>query len=152
MAAYGVAQDDIATVLDIDPKTLTKYYRKELDTAAAEANTKVAGALFSSALGDPDKGIPPNVTAQIFWLKTRARWKEAKDPGDANPAGTTTIIVRGGLPPLIESEPQALPAPAPQATQSSAQAQPGSERTHGPESHTQPAEGSTDPHTRGFGQ
>ena len=34
-----------------------------------EPNAQVAGFLFAAAKGG-------NVTAQIFWLKTRARWKE----------------------------------------------------------------------------
>ena len=34
-----------------------------------KANAQVAGFLFNSARNG-------NVTAQIFWLKTRARWKE----------------------------------------------------------------------------
>jgi hypothetical protein len=69
MAAYGIPEADIARVIDIDPKTLRKHYREELDLAAIKANAQVAGFLFNSARNG-------NVTAQIFWLKTRARWKE----------------------------------------------------------------------------
>jgi hypothetical protein len=58
LAAYG-----------IDPKTLRKCYREELDLGETKANAQVAGFLFNSAKNG-------NVTAQIFWLKTRARWKE----------------------------------------------------------------------------
>ena len=32
MAAYGVPEADIATVIGIDPKTLRKHYRTELNT------------------------------------------------------------------------------------------------------------------------
>ena len=70
MAAYGIPEPDISRVVDIDPKTLRKYYRDELDLGATKANAQVAGFLFNSA----KQG---NVSAQIFWLKTRARWKEA---------------------------------------------------------------------------
>ena len=70
MAAYGIPEADIAQVIGIDPKTLRKYYREELDLGEAKANAQVAGFLFAAAKGG-------NVTAQIFWLKTRARWKEA---------------------------------------------------------------------------
>ena len=72
MAAYGVAEDDIARVLAIDPKTLRKHYRDELATGHVKANTKIAESLYRKALGDG----PQSVTAAIFWLKTRARWKE----------------------------------------------------------------------------
>jgi hypothetical protein len=57
-------------VVGIDPKTLRKYYREELDLGEAKANAQVAGFLFNAAKNG-------NVTAQIFWLKTRAKWREA---------------------------------------------------------------------------
>jgi hypothetical protein len=69
MAAYGIPADDIARVVGVDPKTLRKHYRDELDLGVTKANAQVAGFLFNSAKSG-------NVTAQIFWLKTRARWRE----------------------------------------------------------------------------
>lgn len=69
MAAYGIPASDIAKVVGIGRSTLDKYYREELDRAETIANAKVAGFLYKNA----EAG---NVTAQIFWLKTRARWKE----------------------------------------------------------------------------
>jgi hypothetical protein len=69
MAAYGIPESDISRVVGIDPKTLRKHYRDELDLGETKANAQVAGFLFSAAKNG-------NVTAQIFWLKTRARWKE----------------------------------------------------------------------------
>src|SRR6185436_6501453 len=69
MAAYGIPEIDIAAVLGVDPKTLRKHYRDELDLGETKANAQVAGFLFNSARNG-------NVTAQIFWLKTRARWRE----------------------------------------------------------------------------
>jgi hypothetical protein len=69
MAAYGIPEFDIARVVGIDPKTLRKYYFDELDLGSTKANAQVAGFLFNSARNG-------NVSAQIFWLKTRARWRE----------------------------------------------------------------------------
>jgi hypothetical protein len=69
LAAYGIPEADISRVVGIDPKTLRKHYRDELDLGATKANAQVAGFLFTAARGG-------NVTAQIFWLKTRARWRE----------------------------------------------------------------------------
>jgi hypothetical protein len=69
MAAYGIPEHDISRVVGIDPKTLRKHYRDELDMGQTKANAQVAGFLFNSARNG-------NVTAQIFWLKTRAQWKE----------------------------------------------------------------------------
>src|ERR1043165_9676919 len=70
MAAYGIPEIDIAMVVGVDPKTLRKHYRAELDMGETKANAQVAGFLFNAAKSG-------NVTAQIFWLKTRARWREA---------------------------------------------------------------------------
>jgi hypothetical protein len=70
MAAYGIPEPDIARVLSVDPKTLRKHYRDELDLGETKANAQVAGYLFNAAKNG-------NVTAQIFWLKTRARWRES---------------------------------------------------------------------------
>ena len=69
LAAYGIPEDDIARVVGIDRKTLRKHYRDELDLGTTKANAQVAGFLFNSARNG-------NVSAQIFWLKTRAQWKE----------------------------------------------------------------------------
>jgi len=69
LAAYGIPSDDISRIVGIDPKTLRKHYREELDLGEAKANAQVAGYLFNAARSG-------NVTAQIFWLKTRARWRE----------------------------------------------------------------------------
>jgi hypothetical protein len=69
MAAYGIPEIDISGVVGIDAKTLRKHYRDELDLGETKANAQVAGFLFNSARSG-------NVTAQIFWLKTRARWRE----------------------------------------------------------------------------
>jgi hypothetical protein len=72
MAGYGVPEHLIARVLNIDPKTLRKYYREELDTAHIRANTAVAQSLYRKATSDG----PQSVTAAIFWAKTRMGWKE----------------------------------------------------------------------------
>lgn len=69
LAAYGIPEPDISRAIGVDPKTLRKHYRDELDLGATKANAQVAGFLFNSAKNG-------NVTAQIFWLKTRARWRE----------------------------------------------------------------------------
>jgi len=83
MAAYGVPEADIARVVGIDPKTLRKHYREELDTGQIKANSKVAESLYRKATTDG----PQSVTAAIFWLKTRARWKETHVAEISGPDG-----------------------------------------------------------------
>lgn len=71
-ATIGTKQDDIARLLSIDHKTLTRHYRDELDLAYAKANATIGGALFNKAKGG-------DTAAMIFWMKTRARWRETVD-------------------------------------------------------------------------
>ena len=79
MAAYGVPQDDIAKVIGCSSPTLRKHFWSELDTAAIEANTRVAQSLFRKAVEGTGKEA---VTAAIFWLKCRAGWRDvATEPG-----------------------------------------------------------------------
>jgi hypothetical protein len=72
MARYGVPEADIAGVMRIDPKTLRKYCRQELDHGHTKANARVAENLYRKATGEGREAV----TAAIFWLKTRAGWKE----------------------------------------------------------------------------
>ena len=76
LAGVGVRQDDIARIIGCAPKTLRKRCRDDLDRGVAEANAMVSGSLFAAAKGG-------NVVAQIFWLKTRAQWRERAAQSDA---------------------------------------------------------------------
>jgi hypothetical protein len=69
LAGLGLPQDDIAKIIRCAPKTLRKRFRDELDRGIAEANAMICGYLFAAAKAG-------NTTAQIFWLKTRAGWRE----------------------------------------------------------------------------
>ena len=109
MAAYGIPEIDISRVIDVDPKTLRKHYRDELDLGTTKANAQIAGFLFNSAKNG-------NVTAQIFWLKTRAQWRETpvelkhsgsiarKDLADYSDGELLAIISAG-----VSASPQARP-------------------------------------------
>ena len=77
LAGFGVPQDDIAKHLDIDPKTLRKHFRPDIDRGALEANAKVAQSLFQMATQGG------NVAAAIFWMKVRGGWSEKPRPGPA---------------------------------------------------------------------
>jgi len=74
MAGYGVPEWDIAKVLGIDPKTLRKHYPAELELGHVKANARVAESLFKKAIAADLTA--PAVNAAIFWLKTRAGWRE----------------------------------------------------------------------------
>jgi len=68
-ATVGTTHETIAKILGIDPKTLYRHYRQELDESLAKANATIGGALFNKAKGG-------DTSSMIFWLKTRARWRE----------------------------------------------------------------------------
>jgi hypothetical protein len=72
LAGYGVPEAEIAALIGVDAKTLRKHYRHELDHGHSKANAKVAENLYHMALGQGREAV----TAAIFWLKARARWKE----------------------------------------------------------------------------
>jgi hypothetical protein len=83
LAGFGIPQEDIARHLKVDPKTLRANYRDELDNGTTVANAKVAESLYKAATATDAKGklVYKNaVTAQIFWLKTRAGWSEYSPP------------------------------------------------------------------------
>ena len=78
LSGVGVRQDDIARIIGCAPKTLRKRCREDLDRGVAEANATVAGFLFAAAKAG-------NIAAIIFWLKTRAQWRERTAADEAPP-------------------------------------------------------------------
>lgn len=87
-ALVGTPQTTIAKVLGIDAKTLRKNYRDELDYALAKANATIGGTLFNKAKGG-------DTSAMIFWLKTRAGFREKAEEtekGDNMPELLSKLI------------------------------------------------------------
>jgi len=86
LSTVGTRHEDIASVLGITHDTLVKYYKEELDKGRIEANASVAETLFKQA----KEG---NTTAMIFWLKSRAKWKESTQHEiSGNPDGTPVEV------------------------------------------------------------
>ena len=81
MVGYGVLQNDIATVIGIDPKTLRLHYADEIAKGGIEANAQVAQSLFKAATRDG------NMTAAIWWTKIRMGWKETALMQHSGPDG-----------------------------------------------------------------
>lgn len=69
LSAVGTRHVDMAQKLDITHDTLVKHYKAEIEEGRIDANASIAQTLFQQA----KEG---NTTAAIFWLKTRAGWKE----------------------------------------------------------------------------
>ena len=70
MASFGINQDNMSKYLGITRATLSKYYEEELAKAMVDKVVTVANALYRNAVENN------NVSAQIFFLKTRAGWRE----------------------------------------------------------------------------
>ena len=82
-ATVGTPQETIADILEIDSKTLRKYYRKELDQSVAKANATIGGTLFNKAKSG-------DTAAAIFWMKTRAGWSEKREFNHTSSDGSMT--------------------------------------------------------------
>lgn len=67
-ARIGTPQDIIGKIIGIDGVSLTKYYSNELEVSLSEANANVANKLYQKALAG-------DVTAMMFWLRTRGKFK-----------------------------------------------------------------------------
>jgi hypothetical protein len=76
MVGCGIPEGEIAKLIanpqtnrPIDEKTLRLHFRSEIDRGQVKANTAVAQSIYRAALSG-------NMTAAIFWAKTRMGWKE----------------------------------------------------------------------------
>lgn len=83
MAAMGIPEEQMVLAIKnprsnapIGVKTLVKHFREEIDKGVTQANTKVAASLFKNATTPTEQFPGGNPTAQIFWMKTRARWQQ----------------------------------------------------------------------------
>ena len=97
LAAFGIPVESMTLFVkdkagkSISEKTLRKHFAKELDQGEMKANFKVAQTLFK-------KAISGDTTSMIFWLKTRARWKESPQQveltgKDGGPVEQKTTVV-----------------------------------------------------------
>lgn len=78
LAAQGLTEEQIADALGISPRTLTNRKRDSADFADSIKRGKAKGiAIVTSKLMEQVKG--GNVTAMIFFLKTRGGWSERHD-------------------------------------------------------------------------
>ena len=80
LAGLGLSDAEIAEVMEIDAAELVETYRSALAQGRIKANARVAENLYRKATGEGREAV----TAAIFWLKTRARWKEIHRDDDGN--------------------------------------------------------------------
>jgi hypothetical protein len=93
LAGLGTPHEGIRLMINgprgepISPLTLSKHFARELEEGRYEANAKVAKSLFKQATDGE------NVTAMIFWLKTRAGWREQQPDQPAATQQQTVMLV-----------------------------------------------------------
>ena len=101
LSGYGVPHEGIAVHIGIDPETLRKHFRDELDRGSVEATAKVAQTLFHLATVDR------NVASVIFWMKARAGWRETvrqeNTGADGQPMVTEVVYRWANQPPEEQS-------------------------------------------------
>jgi hypothetical protein len=99
MYAYGIAEEAIAKVLKVDPKTLRKHYREELDAALPEFQRLVVHRLSLFALGKVEGALPADsLRACMFVAKTRFGFRETDRRELTGPDGekldTAPVVIR----------------------------------------------------------
>jgi hypothetical protein len=119
LSSFGVTQEDIGGFVGLSDDTLRKYYSEELARASIDRNSKVAAFLFTSASGEAvadGASYSDCIRAAMFWLKTRANWRETKILDNTSSDGSMTPsqpltdaelrreLEKRGLPPTLFDE------------------------------------------------
>ena len=73
---HGMPRATIASILKCHVQTLERHYSRELAEGTDKANANVAKRLYMQAISDKD--TMPNTVSRIFWMKSRARWRESQ--------------------------------------------------------------------------
>ena len=92
MVGFGITQLQIASIMGVSQDTLDRHYRNELDSGVSRANMQVANNLFAIATSRGQGAV----AAAIFWMKTRAQWREVErhehTGADGGPINVRTLI------------------------------------------------------------
>jgi hypothetical protein len=85
LSSFGVLYTEIASYCNIEYKVLTKVYAEQLEKGKAAANALVGERLYR-------KCKEGDITALIFWAKTRMHWRETQHVDHTNSDGTMTAV------------------------------------------------------------
>jgi hypothetical protein len=101
LRANGNTNRIIALVMGITEQSLERHYHRDLANAFDEVKARISTAVVRSALGG-------NVAAQKYWLfcKGGPEWRPPRDDETYANGGGTTILIRGGLPQVIDAKPE----------------------------------------------
>ena len=90
MAGWAMAEDKIAKVIGIDPKTLRKHFSTELDVGHARLEAQLAQNLLRIAQGHDRQSL----IATIFALKSRFGWVEQPPPAREEAPGKKEAMLQ----------------------------------------------------------
>lgn len=85
LTAAGFTGPDIAESLGVGHMTLKMHLKEELAHGHTRANRRVAAKLY-------DKALAGDNACMIFWLKTRAGWREKSEMEVTGAAGVPLVI------------------------------------------------------------
>jgi len=94
LLSHGETPARVAEMVGVSEPTLRKYCADDIESAFSHTYNRIAMNLAQRAMSDSKDAVP----AAIFWLKTRARWRETGDEQKTQP------IVYSFSAPLIEGE------------------------------------------------
>lgn len=82
LAGIGLTLDQIAAYMDVSTTTMDQIISRQPDVARAieKGRSQGIGTIANTLFQQAQNG---NLTAAIFFLKTRGRWAEARDMGIA---------------------------------------------------------------------
>jgi len=101
LKSFGVPQHDIAAYIGLTQKTLTKWYKQELNQAKIKADLSVGKFLFQAASGQAMENggtYSDSVRAAMFWAKTQMGWRETTEPTQSTDDKIEITITRATKP------------------------------------------------------
>lgn len=102
LSGFGLTAEQISTIEKIPLRTLHRYYKEEMAQGRDNAIGNVTKTAYQMAMS----GKVPAMT--MFWLKTRARWREVHTVEHSGPEGGP-IETKQNL--EFETQWRALPEP-----------------------------------------
>lgn len=102
LAGFGMKPDQIANVIAVRDDiaisvfTINNKYKQELRAGTDVLNSQVSRSLFQMTQLKDENGNPdPRAAGAImFWLKTRAHWKEAPTAVEINEKVTVEYVIQ----------------------------------------------------------
>jgi hypothetical protein len=88
LSACGNDIEEIAKVMGVKPSTVRKLFREEMELGGMQANAKVLGSIFKAATQDN------NMTAAIFWAKTRGGTKQKRSARGASADMPPSLVLK----------------------------------------------------------